>query len=67
MRVQAVPEIDPGLRFVIGRRQWIDLSVEETFVSKSEELIDVLRNTIGEGRGIEGLVAMFMLVCLADC
>ena len=53
VKVQAVPEMDPGLQFVIGRQQWIDLSVEETFDDKSGELIDALRKSIGEGRGIE--------------
>ncbi len=50
VRVEEVGEVDPGLTFIIGRRQWLDFSLEETFSSRSKALVETMVGYIGAGK-----------------
>ncbi len=50
VRVEETEEVDPGLTFIIGRRQWLDFTHEETFSSSGRDLVEVLTGYIGPGK-----------------
>lgn len=50
VRVEEVGEVDPGLMFIIGRRQWLDFTREEAFNSSSRDLVEVVTGYIGHGK-----------------
>lgn len=53
VRLQAVSEMDPGLKLIIQRRQWIDFVEEAEFEASKAKLVEALRSTMGQGSGPE--------------
>ncbi|KAL5470853.1 hypothetical protein EMCRGX_G028891 [Ephydatia muelleri] len=52
-KLENVSEMDPGLKLVIQRRQWIDLSDADKLTEKGAELITAITATVGAGSGPE--------------
>ena len=53
VKIEQLGEVDPGLQFIIGRRQWLDFSDEETFQSRSKSLLDIITSLIGPGKAAQ--------------
>jgi hypothetical protein len=54
VKYQHSEEMDPGLKLIIQRRQWMDFSDDSQFDSSCGELLEAVGRLIGPGSGPEG-------------
>jgi len=50
VRIEDFDEVDPGLQFIIGRRQWLDFTQEGLFETNSKSLVTTMVECIGAGK-----------------